>query len=48
MKHNNKVGVSNLIVESLSKKKNEYNAEICCMKVVDTEVKNNETNYCLG
>ena len=35
----NKVEVSNLIVEFLSKKKNEYNAEICYMKVVDKDVK---------
>ena len=38
-KNPNKVEVSNLIVEFLSKKKNEYNAEICYMKVVDKDVK---------
>ena len=38
-KNPNKVEVSNLIVELLSKKKNEYNAEICYMRVVDKDVK---------
>ena len=39
MKHNNKVEVNSLIVEFLSKKKNDYGAEICYMKVVDKECK---------
>lgn len=39
MKNNNKVEVNSLIVEFLSKKKNDYGAEICYMKVVDKEGK---------
>jgi len=39
MKNNNKVEVNNLIVEFLSKKKNDYGAEVCYMKVVDKEGK---------
>jgi hypothetical protein len=39
MKNNNKVEVNSLIVEFLSKKKNDYGAEICYMKVVDKECK---------
>jgi hypothetical protein len=39
MKNNNKVEVNSLIVEFLSKKKNDYGAEICFMKVVDKEGK---------
>lgn len=35
----NKVEVNSLIVEFLSKKKNDYGAEICYMKVVDKEGK---------
>ena len=46
-KNNNKVEVNNLIVE-LSKT-NDYNAEICYMKVVDKDVKKkHETKYCFG
>ena len=39
MENNNKVKVNSLIVEFLSKKKNDYGAEICYMKVVDKECK---------
>ena len=39
MKNNNKVEVSNLIVKFLSTKKNDYNADVCYMKVVDKDVK---------
>ena len=39
MKGNNKVEVSNLIIEFLSKKKKDYNAQICFMKVVAKDVK---------
>ena len=39
MKNENKVEVSNLIVGFLSKKKNNYNAEVCYLKVVDKDVK---------
>ena len=39
MNNNNKVEVNSLIVEFLSKKKNDYGAEICYMKVVDKEGK---------
>ena len=39
MKNDNKVEVNSLIVEFLSKKKNDYGAEICYMKVVDKEGK---------
>ena len=35
----NKVEVNSLIVEFLSKKKNDYGAEICYMKVVDKDMK---------
>ena len=38
-RNNNKVEVNSLIVEFLSKKKNDYGAEICYMKVVDKEGK---------
>ena len=38
-RNNNKVEVNNLTVEFLSKKKNDYGAEICYMKVVDKEGK---------
>lgn len=38
-RNNNKVEVNSLIVEFLSKKKNDYGAEICFMKVVDKEGK---------
>ena len=34
--------------EFLSNKNNDYNAEICYMKVVDKDVKKNGTNYCFG
>ena len=40
IKNINNVAVSNFIVEFFSKKKNEYNADICYMKVVDKDVKN--------
>ena len=36
-KNNHKVEVSNLQVEFLSKKGDDYNAEICYMKTVDKE-----------
>ena len=39
MTNNNNVEVCNLTVECLSKKKKDYNAGICYMKVVDKEVK---------
>lgn len=39
MKNNNKVEVNSLIVEFLSKKKNDYGAQICYMKIVDKEGK---------
>ena len=39
MKNNNTVNVSNLPVEFLAKKTNDYNAEICYMKIVDKDVK---------
>ena len=39
MKNNNKVEVNSLIVEFLSKKKNDYGAQICYMKIVDKECK---------
>ena len=39
MKNNIKVEVSNLIVEFLSRKKHDYNPEICYMKVIDEDVK---------
>ena len=45
---NNKVEITNLLVEFLSRRKHDYNVEICYMKVVDKEVKKNETNYCFG
>jgi len=38
-RNNNKVEVNSLIVEFLSKKENDYGAEICYMKVVDKEGK---------
>ena len=38
-KNNHKVEVSNLQVEFLSTKRNDYNAEICYMKIVDKEGK---------
>ena len=38
-KNNHKVEVSNLQVEFLSRKRNEYNAEICYMKIVDKDGK---------
>ena len=39
MKNNNKIEVNSLIVEFLSKKKNDYGAQICYMKIVDKECK---------
>ncbi len=39
MKNNNKVEVNSLIVEFLSKKKNDYGAQICYMKLIDKEGK---------
>ena len=38
-KHNRKVEVSNLQVEFLSEKRNDYNAEIWYMKIVDKDGK---------
>ena len=38
-KNKNKVEVNNLLAEFLSKKKNDYNAEICYMKIVDKDGK---------
>ena len=37
MKNNHKVEVSHVQVEFLSKKRNDYNAEICYMKIADKE-----------
>ena len=37
--NNHKVEVSNLLVEFLSTKRNDYNAEICYMKIVDKDGK---------
>ena len=39
-KNTHKVEVSNLQVEFLSKERNDYNAEICYMKIVDKGGKN--------
>ena len=48
-KHIHEIEVSNLQVEFVSKRRNDYNAEICYMKIVDKEgEKKNETNYCFG
>ena len=38
-RNNNKVEVNSLIVEFLSKEKDDYGAEICYMKVVDKDMK---------
>ena len=40
-KNNRKVEVSDLQVEFLSKKRNDFNADICYMKTVDKEGKKN-------
>ena len=38
-KNNNNVELGSLIIEFLSTKKNDYNAQICYMKTVDKDVK---------